>query len=358
MDSQSKTNELRLWYSDETPPPADQVLEVVQSMEPATGYTCEGGQPTGHYAAMMKEIVEAMTSLQRNALPTAVRGFEGRIEQLLNSVLLFASTPKQRVEVLRELGMFRFRRAEPKEERQKKLAAAVRDVGEESTLPEQAAKLAAIWRPHPESFVDAMVNRPAEAARTLMRRAAGRDDASVTIIEHGSNGLEGEIRAAFLNTRAIAYQQDGAIHLLGGIGDYLKAYAVSDRADLAGDGLQPLHLLLLHELVEGIVQAEHSALTAHVVASTFERWLGGLSLKLAVEAFFADAVARTDSTVEESDAEEESPEEAWNDCIVEQDEIRPEAYEQKSLAEQRAILREMFGEDWSEEDDRALGEAA
>ena len=49
-----------------------------------------------------------------------------------------------------------------------------------------------------------------------------------------------------------------------------------------------------------------------------------------------------------------NPIEAWQDCMVYHDELRPEAFVQHSMSEQRKILREMFGEDWTAEDDAEL----
>jgi hypothetical protein len=46
----------------------------------------------------------------------------------------------------------------------------------------------------------------------------------------------------------------------------------------------------------------------------------------------------------------------WMDCTISHDDLRPEAFELRTHAEQREIMREMFGYDWSDEDEVALDE--
>jgi hypothetical protein len=42
------------------------------------------------------------------------------------------------------------------------------------------------------------------------------------------------------------------------------------------------------------------------------------------------------------------------DCIITHNDLRPEAFLERTHTEQREILREMFGDDWNEEDEAAL----
>tara|TARA_Y100000758_G_scaffold179015_1_gene127285 strand:+ start:217 stop:570 length:354 start_codon:yes stop_codon:yes gene_type:complete len=56
--------------------------------------------------------------------------------------------------------------------------------------------------------------------------------------------------------------------------------------------------------------------------------------------------------------DDEDPMDAWQDCLVEHDELRPEAYVQRSTKEQQQILKEMFGDEWTEEDDAQIVEAS
>jgi hypothetical protein len=56
-----------------------------------------------------------------------------------------------------------------------------------------------------------------------------------------------------------------------------------------------------------------------------------------------------------SPTETETPDgDSWMECIISHDELRPEAFVQRTFAEQRAILREMFGDDWTDEDEAEL----
>lgn len=52
-----------------------------------------------------------------------------------------------------------------------------------------------------------------------------------------------------------------------------------------------------------------------------------------------------------SPTETETPDsDSWMECIISHDDLRPEAFVQHTFAEQQAILKEMFGDDWTDED--------
>ncbi|MFP6645603.1 MAG: hypothetical protein VCF24_18880 [Candidatus Latescibacterota bacterium] len=103
------------------------------------------------------------------------------------------------------------------------------------------------------------------------------------------------------------------------------------------------------------------------MADAFMRCLTTVSLSEAVEAFFVnfESQREPESTDAESvatapgaAAEETNEDEQWMDCIISHDDLRPEAFVQHTHAEQREILRDMFGDDWNEEDEAPLEEAA
>lgn len=152
------------------------------------------------------------------------------------------------------------------------------------------------------------------------------------------------------------------MHLLGGV----------DAALAAGSGpLLPLHLLLLHETVVARVEAELDEAAARVVAGTLVRCLAGETLWEAVEEFCAEWGSRLEeppvapaTSAAAGDGEASSSGdaaidlEAWTDCIISEQDLRPEAFESRTWEEQRRILREMFGDSWTAEDERELAAEA
>jgi hypothetical protein len=260
------------------------------------------------------------------------------------------------VQTLGQLGDFRFRRSETAEARRDKLMAAVGNATE-SEMPRRANALANIWRPKQRSFLDALIHRPMEAPRSLLRRAMP------SVIGHPLRGLGDEGRQAFARAGVVSWRQEGAVHLAGGVGDYLRASGTA-----VGD-LTPLHLLLLQEEIIDSLRPSTGldALARYVVADSFMRCLSKVSLSLAVETFFVDWESRHEPTTTGPESVAKAPEKAeaeptdeeqWTDCIISHEDLRPEAFVQRTHAERREILRDMFGEDWSEEDEAALEEAA
>mgnify|MGYP003572989696 CR=1 FL=1 len=353
MQSNNTKGEARFWYGGRTQPSSEDLEAVVRAgAMPEPLYTTSGGS-RGEYADIMDEVRNALLGLQRNTLAMAAQGLQGRRAQFLGALIACTETAKERVAVLKQLGRFRFPKSQDVAERQGRLKAAITQVEDDEQLAAQAGRLADIWRPTPESPLDGLLQRPCEMGRALLRRLDG--DEGLTILNHDLDGIGAEHRKTFIRSGAIAWQKDGVIHLLGGVGEHLRAWRDPARQD-GGAGLSPLHVLLLHELTEAALEetTSLSALSAHIVATTFERCLTGLTLPLAAESFFVEWESRSAVVTPPPAAgpeDDEDPGHFWAECIVDQDELRPEAYEQHTISEQQQILREMFGDDWSAEDD-------
>ena len=143
-------------------------------------------------------------------------------------------------------------------------------------------------------------------------------------------------------------------------------------------GFTIFETLILHELVEVILEETSPDLdrvSAHVIASTLERSIHGNTVTQAVDEFciqWAKTLRPVVAPVEEIELQVEldaqmldqpldddaSGDEAddiptWTEYLVTHEELRPEAYEMRTYAEQREILREMFGEDVTIEEDLA-----
>ncbi|MBT3344894.1 MAG: hypothetical protein HN712_23635 [Gemmatimonadetes bacterium] len=348
---QATDSEVRFWHRGKTPPNRLEFQPVMDTPLAASVY--DGEKRTGDYASLVSGLSEALAALQRQQLEMCANHADARLQQFLFSLLSLTDDAQERVSILKQLGTFIFRRTVTAPERQQLLRRAVVDLGD-GDLSAQASELMAIWRPEPKSFIDALLQRPGEAGRALTRRLNADGEAALSIVCHNLDLLTRQERETFINSGVIAYLQNNDIHLLGEIGDYLRLI----DGGQASHGLNALHLLLMHELVEALLRdtTNLDAAAAHIVATTFERCLGDNALPMAVESYLVDWEsnhARAPAPAEEEE-EDMNPIEAWQDCMVYHDELRPEAFVQHSMSEQRKILREMFGEDWTAEDDAEL----
>ncbi len=346
FDSDSvQDSDVRFWYRGKTSPQVEDVLSMINT-SPTSTTVFDGDTVQGDYATLVSGITDALAALQRLQLPMQADTTQSRQQQFLFSLLGMTSEARERVDLLKQLGSFIFRRSETKQDRQRRLRVAVADLGD-LDLPAQVKELMAIWRPHPKSFLDALLQRPADAGRMLTRRLTARGAAALKIVCHDLDCLSADQQQAFVRNGVVACFHQGSIHLLGGVGEFLRPI----DGGQVGHGLSALQLLLAHELVEDLLKdsTDLDSTASHVVASTFERCLGGSALLMAVESFFVEWESRhVDNVVDLS--EEEDPLEAWQECLVTHDELRPEAFVQRSTSEQQQILKEMFGDEWTEDD--------
>ncbi|MBT4099453.1 MAG: hypothetical protein HOM68_27060 [Gemmatimonadetes bacterium] len=347
------SDEVRFWYRGKTSPPVNDVLSLVQASPTAT-HVFDGSSLKGDYAPLVNGVGEALAALQRLQLPMQADTAAARQQQFLFSLLGLTTDIRERVDLLKQLGRFVFRRSETKQDRQRRLKMAVADCGDQDASA-QVKELMTIWRPEPKSFLDALLQRPADAARMLTRRLTTEGAGALQVINHDLTTLSADEKRLFVSTGVVAYQQQGSIHLLGEIGDFLRPI----DGGQSGHGLSALQLLLAHGLTQAMLldSTELDAMAASVVASTFEHCLGGNALLMAVESFFVEWESRhMQAPLDPSD--EEDPIEAWQECLVEHDELRPEAFVQRSTQEQQQILREMFGDEWTDDDDAEIADKA
>ena len=279
---------------------------------------------------------------------------QARIFVLARTLQLVTETPAQRLAVLKQLGTFRFRKSDPPEARKEKLNAAL---AESADVRGQSALLAEIWSPHQKGLLECTINKPSEVGRAIARRLKIKGAKPLTVLAHRFEGVAGEKLEGVQRSSVVAYLRKGAIHLVGHVGEYLRSWQTEgEQAD--DPELTPLHVLLLHELIEAILQetTEIDGLAAHVVATTFERSLVGGTLPAAVESFLVDwesqfvAVEEAGAPTEEPSAGENEDgegvdEPVWGEFMVSHDDLRPEAFVVRTVADQKQILREMFGDE-------------
>ena len=191
---------------------------------------------------------------------------------------------------LKQLGAFRFRKADSAEDKKQKLSSALNDLTEADAESNCAGKLWQVWRPQQKSLLDSIISRPSDAGRTIVRWMKSANGNRFEVVAHCFEGANAETLQPFIDSRTAAYLQGHTIFLLGSVGEHLDSGACSDESD----EFNQLHVLLLHELVEGILQETAlDAVAAHVVATTLVRCVGDAGLQAGVESYCLDLERRT-----------------------------------------------------------------
>ena len=362
MNSAKNNGEVRFWYSGQTPPAMELAGDAEAiSVHNEIMFSLDGERRSGPYGEAVETIEKGMTGLQRNAYPLVADSAEARISQFANALVESTETRAQQVEVLKQLGAFRFRKADSEEDKEQKLSSALKDLAEADAESNSAGQLWQLWRPEQKSLLDSIISRPSDAGRTIVRWMKPANGNRFEVVAHRFEGANAETLQPFIDSRVAAYLQGHTIYLLGSVGEHLDSGAGGDESD----EFNQLHVLLLHELVEGILQETAlDAVAAHVVATTLVRCVGDAGLQAGVESYCLDLEKRTaDGELMAIDADLEARAEIgtgesdddvgqfWADCIVTHDELRSEAFEERSNNEQNRILKEMFGEDWNEGDE-------
>lgn len=356
MNPAKHTGEVRFWYSGKTAPQTELagVAEAV-SVHNEIIFCQDEECRSGPYADVIEAIEKGMQALQHNAYPLVANSADLRMSQFASALMESTETQAQQVQVLTQLGAFRFRKADSAEDKKQKLSGALNDLA--SGEPGCAEKLWQVWRPEQKSCLDSLISRPSDLGRIVARRMRLGRDNSLKVAAHRFASVDAETLQPFIDSQAVAYHEAGerTIYLVGGVGEYLGGGATEDSEEFTH-----LHILLLHELVEDILEETGSSLAAHC--------LGGTGLQAAVELYcleLKNLAVNGDLMAIEAELEgelgvNESDNDVgqfWADCIVTHDELRSEAFEQRSTDDQNLILRAMFGDDWNEEDESAVEDA-
>jgi len=363
MNPAEHTGEVRFWYSGKTAPETELagVAEAI-SVRNEIMFCQDGERRSGPYADVIEAIEKGMQALQRNAYPLVADSADLRMSQFASALMESTETQAQQVQVLTQLGAFRFRKADSAEDRKQKLSSALNDLA--SGEPGCAEKLWQVWRPEPKSYLDSLISRPSDLGRIVARRMRLGRDNSLKVVAHRFASVDAGTLQPFIDSQAVAYHEAGerTIYLVGGVGEHLGGGSTEET----GEEFTHLHILLLHELVEEILEETvPDSLAAHVVATSVARCLGGTGLQAAVESYRLELkklavdgdLMAIEAELEGEPGVNESDDEVgqfWADCIVTHDELRSEAFEQRSTDEQNLILRAMFGDDWNEEDEAAV----
>jgi uncharacterized protein YrzB (UPF0473 family) len=283
----------RAWYAGRTSPD-EEMLAKIEEADSSTKVLYDHASKEGEYAEIVKALYNHMDSLKRS--PTEFRTWteEDGMETFLQ-VLLDFSTPdmRSRVAALQRLGAFRFRSMDGPEEKKAKIAAIFADSGQEedyqSLLRFQAKKLASIWSPTENTLLNYIVLQPAQMGRVLADRLNPANQAPFKLIGHPFAEVRSTVLQPLAHAKAVAYERSGEIHLVTDVRKVLEGWDQDAAATGGCAQVTLLDALLLHEMVELVLhetQPEMEPLDAHMVASTFERYLKSTLLSVAVEDFF------------------------------------------------------------------------
>lgn len=152
----------------------------------------------------------------------------------------------------------------------------------------------------------------------------------LSIFTRAIDKAEHSVQYPLLESRSVAYEREGAIHLLGSLHEYMDEWQAVDGEEQgrAKKGFTIFETLILHELVEVILEEtspDLDRLSAHVIASTFERSIHGNAVTQAVEEFcvqWAETLQPVVASVDEVDLQAELDAEigrSGDDVTVEED---------------------------------------
>ncbi|MFH1569616.1 MAG: hypothetical protein ABIL09_16590 [Gemmatimonadota bacterium] len=287
----------RPWYPGRSEPD-EAIIALFASLDPKPQVLYDqanAGASAGEYADALRGIYGKMDSLKRN--PVAFRSWteEDGLVTFYDVLLdLAPGDMRGRVQILQQLGAFKFRAGADGEEKKKVIGSVFAPPGEEEDpniiSSSRARRLNQIWSATSESMLSHVIARPALAGRVLSDRLNPANTKPLRLLGHRFEDVRSTALQPIAEARVAAFERAGEVHVISPVRETLEKW----NADAAGAGVESISLLealLLHELVELVldeIQADLSPLASHVVATAFERYLKGNVLTVAVDDFFLD----------------------------------------------------------------------
>jgi len=286
----------RAWYAGKNPPAAESLVEAEAVDEETRVLYDHTKKGEGDYEEVVKSLYDRMDSLKRNPAEFRTWTEEDGMETFFEVLLDFAPADlRSRVQILQRIGSFRFRAADSPDQKKAKIGAVfAQPEGDEdykTLLRSQAKRLATIWGAKPDGLLDFFINRPAQAGRVLSDRLSPTNEQPLQLIGHPFTDVRSTVLQPLAESKTVAYERDSEIHLVLAVRKVLENW---DQDAAASDGCEQFNLLdalLLHEIVEVVLdetEPDIQPLGAHIIASTFERYLKGEMLNVAVEDFFLE----------------------------------------------------------------------
>lgn len=318
--SWGETHRVRAWYGGREPAEAE-VIEAAEEAEGGGKVLYDSIERSGDYAEIFRNLYDEMDSLKRTPGEFRTWTSEDGFMTFLQVLLDFAPFDMRgRVSVLQALGQFKFRSTDGPDEKKAKIAAVFAEIdGEEdytAIVRAQTKRLVDIWAPNPESLLDYIINHPAHVGRVLADRLSPSSEKNFRVIGHAFEGVRSTQLQGLAECKTVAYEREGDIHLLTDVRETLTGW---DQDSMATGGIERFTLLdalLLHELAELWLSDNESdigPLEAHIIASTFERYLKSSLLSVAVEDFFLNWPQPSEEEIaERHSAEMEDQLNAWS----------------------------------------------
>ena len=286
---------VRAWYGRRTPPD-ENVIFAAEETEGTPLVLYDHVTHEGEYAEIVNRIYNEIDSLKRHPAEFRTWTVEDGVLTFFQAILDFAPTDMQsRVAILQRFGAFKFRAVDGPNEKKAKIEAIFLEPDDEENyeaiLRIQAKKLVDIWSPNENTLLDYIVNQPAQVGRTLADRLSPTNETPFQIIGHPFRDVRSTDLVDLAESKTVAYERDSAIHLVMDVRKVLENWDADAEGAGGCEQFSLLDALLLHEVVELWLREddpEIDILDAHIVATTFERYLKGTLLNVAVEDFFLD----------------------------------------------------------------------
>lgn len=310
----------RAWYGSKEPA-ADDIIAAAEAAEGEATVLYDHATNSGEYVEIAKGLYDEMDSLKRTPAEFRTWTVEDGIGTFFQALLDFAPADmRSRVSILQHLGNFKFRAADGPEQKKAKIAAIFVEPESEddykAILRIQAKKLADTWAPHKDSMLDYIINQPAQMGRVLADRLNPANEKAFRIIGHPFKGVRSTDLLALAETKTVAYEREGEIHIVTAVREVLESWDQDSAASGGCEQFTLLDALLLHEVVELWLdenEPDLEVLEAHIIATIFERYLKDTLLGVAVEDFFLDWPQPSEEEMAESQrAEMEEQVAAWS----------------------------------------------
>ena len=290
-----KSRGVRAWYGRRTPPD-EEIIFAAEEAEGEPPVLYDHATHEGEYAEIVSRIYDEMDSLKRHPAEFRTWTVEDGVATYFQAILDFAPTDmRSRVAILQRYGAFKFRAADGPNEKKAKIAAIFLEPDDEedykAILRIQAKKLTDIWAPNENTLLDYIINQPAQVGRTLADRLSPTNETPFTIVGHPFQDVRSTDLIDLAESKTVAYERDSAIHLVTDVREVLENWDADAEGAGGCEQFTLLDALLLHEVVELWLREddpEIDVLDAHIIATTFERYLKGTLLNVAVEDFFLD----------------------------------------------------------------------
>lgn len=317
----------RPWYPGRSEPD-EEIIALFDSADPSPQILYDQANvagSTGKYADVMRGIYNKMDSLKRS--PDAFRSWteEDGLVTFYDTLLDIApGDMRGRVQILQQLGEFKFRAGTGGDEKKKQIAAIFAPQGENEdphiVSSSRARRLGAIWLPPADSLLGHIIARPAQVGRVLSDRLNPANTEPFRLIGHEFKEVRSTVLKPIAEARLAAFERAGEIHIIPAMDKKLAQW----NADAGSVGVESISLLeafLLHEFAELVLdetQPDLTPLASHIVATSLERYLKETMVTVAVDDFFLD----------------------WPPMSTEEEEERMEKLLQEELAEAEAMFAE------------------